>query len=88
MKMKITVEGKTYDVEVEMLDQHEGDAGSASSLMGSAQMVMGSIGMVIASLQLGDRVKLIGILNIIVGLACGTLWLVIARPLLTRARNR
>jgi DHA1 family bicyclomycin/chloramphenicol resistance-like MFS transporter len=70
-----------------ILDQHEGDAGSASALMNSSTMVMGSVGMVIVSLGLGSRVELIGALNIIFGLLCGGLWLGIGQPLVRSARK-
>jgi MFS transporter, DHA1 family, multidrug resistance protein len=70
-----------------MLDQHERDAGSASALMGASSMVMGSIGMVIASLGLTDRVHLLGILSIVVGLLCGTLWVAVALPRLVKAQR-
>jgi MFS transporter, DHA1 family, multidrug resistance protein len=69
-----------------MLDQQEGDAGSASALMTSCQMVMGSVGMIIASLHIAGRVQLIGLLNIVFGLLCGGLWLALTRmPVLRRA---
>ncbi len=63
-----------------MLDQHRADAGAASSLMGAAFMIMGSLGMVFLSLQLADRIRLIGALNIGIGLLCGILWVTVARP--------
>ena len=69
-----------------MLDQHQGDAGSASALITAAAMVMGSIGMVLLSLNLTDRVRLIGILNLVIGLLCATLWLAVALPRLKAAR--
>ena len=69
-----------------MLDQHQGDAGSASALITAAAMVMGSIGMVIMSLNLTDRVRLIGIMNTGVGILCMVLWLVVALPRLSAAR--
>ena len=68
-----------------MLGQHEGDAGSASALMGSSSMVMGSLGMILVSLRFADRLHLLGVMYIAVGLLCGTLWLTIARPLVARA---
>jgi MFS transporter, DHA1 family, multidrug resistance protein len=68
-----------------MLQQQEGDAGSASALMNAGAMVMGSIGMVIVSLQVADRVQLLGLLYVVVGVVCGTLWLAVARPLVKRA---
>jgi DHA1 family bicyclomycin/chloramphenicol resistance-like MFS transporter len=70
-----------------MLGQHEADAGSASSLMGASQMVMGSIGMLIVSLQLTDRVHLIGILNIVIGMLCGGLWVIVVQPHVAKAQK-
>ena len=66
-----------------MLDQHEADAGSVSALMNSSSMMMGSIGMAVASLQLGDRVQIVGALYVIVGTLCGSLWLLLALPRLS-----
>ena len=71
-----------------MLEQQKEDAGSASALMSSSQMVMGTVGMIIISLHLGDRVLLIGVLNVVLGLVCGGLWLGMThRPLLSAARG-
>jgi DHA1 family bicyclomycin/chloramphenicol resistance-like MFS transporter len=71
-----------------MLDQHEEDAGSVSALMGSSSMIMGSLGMVIVSLQLGGRVEMIGMLNVVLGLLCAGLWLGVALPRLGRDKER
>lgn len=71
-----------------LLDQHEHDAGSASALMGSSHMILGSIGMVIVSLQLGDRVQMIGLLYAGLGLLCGALWLGVVMPLLRRNKEQ
>jgi DHA1 family bicyclomycin/chloramphenicol resistance-like MFS transporter len=62
-----------------MLGQHPGDAGSASALITAAAMAMGSIGMVVVSLHLTDRVRIIGIMNLVVGLVCVILWFAVAR---------
>jgi DHA1 family bicyclomycin/chloramphenicol resistance-like MFS transporter len=71
-----------------MLDQHKGDAGSASSLISSFQTVMGSIGMVIISLNLGNRVQVVGAINIIIGLLCGGMWLTVTKmPFLSNIRK-
>jgi DHA1 family bicyclomycin/chloramphenicol resistance-like MFS transporter len=70
-----------------LLDQHEGDAGSASALMGASHMVMGSVGMVIVSFPFGGRVELIGALNVFFGLLVGGLWLGIGQPLVRSARK-
>lgn len=67
-----------------LLDQHESDAGSASALIGAASMVMGSVGMIIVSLQLTDRVHVVGLINIIVGALCVLLWLGLVLPVLKK----
>jgi DHA1 family bicyclomycin/chloramphenicol resistance-like MFS transporter len=58
-----------------LLAQHDGDAGSVSSLMGASNMVMGSLGMVIVSLGLWGRVELIGALVLGLALLSLGLWL-------------
>ncbi|MGA9187106.1 MAG: multidrug effflux MFS transporter [Methanosarcina sp.] len=71
-----------------MLDQHKGDTGSASSLISSFQTVMGSIGMILISFNLGNRVQVVGALNIIIGLLCGGLWLTVTKmPFLSKVRE-
>lgn len=71
-----------------MLDQHKGDSGSASSLISSFQTVMGSIGIMIVSLNPGNRVQVVGVINIIIGLLCVLLWLnVTKRPFLSKVRE-
>jgi MFS transporter, DHA1 family, multidrug resistance protein len=71
-----------------MLDQHKGDTGSASSLISSFQTVMGSIGMIIISFDLGNRVQVVGMISIIIGLLCGGLWLTVTkRPFLSKVRE-
>ncbi len=49
---------------------------------------MGSLGIVIVSLQLWGRVEMIGILNVVLGLLCGGLWLGLALPRLRRDKER
>ena len=70
-----------------MLDQHEGDAGSASALMGSSHMVMGSVGILIVSLKLWDRVLLIGALILGLGLLSMALWVGVVQPLVLRGKR-
>lgn len=70
-----------------LLDQHEGDAGSASSLMGASHMVMGSIGMVLVSFQWLDRVHLLGLLTVVLGVLAGGLWVLLVLPSLARDRE-
>jgi MFS transporter, DHA1 family, multidrug resistance protein len=64
-----------------MLSQHEGDAGSVSGVMGAVFMTIASIGIVIVSLDLWDRVKLIGALVLGLSVLSLALWLGIGRRL-------
>jgi hypothetical protein len=50
-------------------------------------MVMGSLGMVIVSLQLGDRVMVLGALTLAVGLLSLGLWLRVGRRLVGGTRR-
>ncbi|KLU66534.1 bicyclomycin resistance protein [Desulfosporosinus acididurans] len=69
-----------------MLEQQQGDTGSVSSLMGSFATVMGSVGMGIVSLSSNNQIAVIGVLNIILGLICGAVWLYLSsRPYLKQA---
>jgi DHA1 family bicyclomycin/chloramphenicol resistance-like MFS transporter len=70
-----------------MLGQHEGDAGSVSSLVAASSMVMGSIGIVILSLEIWDRVQLIGALTLGLAVLSLGMWLGLVQPLV-RARER
>ncbi len=47
--------------------------------MGSFATVMGSIGMGIVSLGWDNQIVVIGALNVIFGLICGSVWLYISR---------
>lgn len=67
-----------------LLDQHEGDAGSVSALMGSTHMVMGSVGIALVSLGIWGRVELIGLLNLVIGVVCAGLWLGFGQRLAAR----
>jgi len=62
-----------------MLEQQQEDAGSASSLIGCFGILMGSIGMTIVSFNWSNLVRVVGILNIILGLLCGFLWITLSR---------
>ncbi len=59
-----------------MLDQQKGDAGATSSLISAGATAMGSIGMCFASMNWSNLVFMVGIMNIVVGVFCGTLWFV------------
>lgn len=58
-----------------MLQQQQEDTGSAASLMICFGLLMGSVGMTIISLKWRDTIFALGILNVVVGLLCGILWL-------------
>ena len=71
-----------------MLSQHSGDTGSASALINAVGSITGSIGMTVTSLNLGNLVVVIGVLNIIMSLFCGAAWLFFtSRPLLKDLKN-
>jgi DHA1 family bicyclomycin/chloramphenicol resistance-like MFS transporter len=63
-----------------LLDQHEGDAGSVSALMGSWHMVLSSAGMVIVSLDIWGRIELVGTMTLVLGLLSLLMWLSLGRP--------
>jgi len=58
-----------------MLDQQKEEAGASSALMGSGATFMGILSMSIASMGWSNYIFLVGIMNVIAGLACGILWL-------------
>ena len=70
-----------------MLDQHEGDAGSVSGLMGATNTVMGSIGIVLVSLELWGRVELVAALTLGLALLTIALWLSIGQPRVRRGQQ-
>lgn len=71
-----------------MLSQQSGDTGSASSLINAVSSITGSIGMIIASLNLGNLVVVIGLLNILMSLFCGGAWLFFtSRPFMKDLKN-
>jgi MFS transporter, DHA1 family, multidrug resistance protein len=61
-----------------MLDQQEEDTGSASALMSCFGIFMGSVGMTIISLPWGNTILVLGAMNIITGLTCLVLWLLLS----------
>ena len=64
-----------------MLEQQEEDAGSAAALMSCFGILMGGMGMGIISLEWSNTIRILGSMNILVGLACLGLWLLLAgRP--------
>jgi DHA1 family bicyclomycin/chloramphenicol resistance-like MFS transporter len=62
-----------------LLSQQEGDTGSAASLINFMGMLMGSMGMVLISLETENLIPSLGLMQIIVGAVCGSLWLMIRR---------
>lgn len=61
-----------------MLEQVEGDTGSAVSLIMSAQMLFGSIGMIIMPMVSGFRIQSLGGGYLVIGLISLTGWIIIA----------
>lgn len=58
-----------------MLEQQQGDTGSAAALMSCFGILMGSAGMTIVSFNWGDTVLALGALNLAIGLLCEALWI-------------
>jgi len=64
-----------------MLEQQEEDTGSASALMSCFGILMGSIGMTVISQEWGNNIRVLGLMNILVGVLCLCLWLLLSnRP--------
>lgn len=61
-----------------MLEQQRGDTGSAAALMSFFGIFAGSIGMTVISLDWPDPILVLGMMNLLVGLASGALWLLIS----------
>jgi DHA1 family bicyclomycin/chloramphenicol resistance-like MFS transporter len=62
-----------------MLEQQRGDTGSAAALMSCFGILMGSFGMTIISLSWSDPILVLGMMNVLIGLASGALWLQISK---------
>jgi MFS transporter, DHA1 family, multidrug resistance protein len=72
-----------------MLEQQKEDTGSAAALMGCFGIFMGSIGMTIISLNWSNTILVLSIMNILTGLTCEALWLLISqRPFVKRVPER
>ncbi|EFK08726.1 transporter, major facilitator family protein [delta proteobacterium NaphS2] len=72
-----------------MLEQQRENTGSASSLMSCFGIFMGSIGMSIISLNWNNTILVLGMLNLLIGLLCGALWLYVSRkPYVTQVPER
>jgi DHA1 family bicyclomycin/chloramphenicol resistance-like MFS transporter len=64
-----------------MLEQQDEDTGSASALMSCFGILMGSVGMTIISMPWGNTIRVLGMMNILTGLTCLSLWLLLSnRP--------
>jgi DHA1 family bicyclomycin/chloramphenicol resistance-like MFS transporter len=63
-----------------MLAQHEADAGSMSGIILSAHMILGSVITVIVSLDIWNRVELVGALTAGLALLSVVLWLLFGLP--------
>ncbi len=63
-----------------LLDQHEGDAGSVSALMGSWHMVLSSLGMIIVSLDIWGRIEMVGTVTLVLGSLSLVMWLSLGLP--------
>jgi DHA1 family bicyclomycin/chloramphenicol resistance-like MFS transporter len=61
-----------------MLEQQEEDTGSAAALMSCFGVFLGSIGMTIISYPWNDTVRVLGAMNIVTGLTCLALWLLLS----------
>jgi len=62
-----------------MLEQQRGYTGSAAALMSCFGIFMGSIGMTIISLNWSNTILVLGVMNILIGLISGALWLQISK---------
>ncbi len=62
-----------------MLEQQEYDTGSASALMSCFGILMGSLGMTVISQEWSNTIQVLGSMNILVGLLCLGLWLLLSR---------
>lgn len=71
-----------------MLEQVDGDTGSASSLMISFQTIMGSIGVILVSIDTTYSLQIIGALNLILGIILGSRWYYLSKqPFLKQMRE-
>lgn len=59
-----------------MLEQQKGDTGSAAALIQFCGMTMGSIGMVLVSIDPDNLIRSLGIIQAMVGLLAGSIWLI------------
>ncbi len=60
-----------------LLSQQDGDTGSAAALINFAALFMGSLGMLLVSLETNALIATIGIMQIFIGVLCGSTWLLV-----------
>jgi DHA1 family bicyclomycin/chloramphenicol resistance-like MFS transporter len=58
-----------------LLEQQDSDTGSASSLIQASFVLTGSMGMLLVSYDWGNRIVILGIMNLVLGLGGLYLWL-------------
>ncbi|MFT6987813.1 MAG: DHA1 family bicyclomycin/chloramphenicol resistance-like MFS transporter [Psychromonas sp.] len=67
-----------------MLEQQQGDTGSAAALIQFFGMIMGALGMILVSLDPDSLIKNLGTIQAVVGFTGGLLWLIVRnRPFVT-----
>ncbi|MCX8207313.1 MAG: multidrug effflux MFS transporter [Methanothrix sp.] len=72
-----------------MLEQQREDTGSAAALMSCFGIIAGSIGMSLISLNRGNMIPVLGMMYVLIGIVCATLWLYISqKPYVTRVPDR
>lgn len=62
-----------------MLEQQREDTGSAAALMSCFGIMAGSIGMTLISMNRGNMIPVLGMLYMLIGTLCATLWLYISQ---------
>ncbi len=60
-----------------LLSQQEVDTGSAASLINLTGMLMGSVGMFLISLETGNTIRNMGVMQVVVGAVCACFWFLI-----------
>ncbi|MFT6928053.1 MAG: DHA1 family bicyclomycin/chloramphenicol resistance-like MFS transporter [Psychromonas sp.] len=67
-----------------MLEQQQGDTGSAAALIQFFGMIMGAVGMILVSLDPDSLIKNLGTIQAVVGFSGGFLWFIVRdRPFVT-----
>jgi DHA1 family bicyclomycin/chloramphenicol resistance-like MFS transporter len=62
-----------------MLEQQKGDTGAAVSLMSCAFTVFGSIGMIIISFNWANRIRVMGLMYMVLAFVSLVLWSLISK---------